>query len=76
MAMVLSSVSVKLRAGRLSSFWICFDRLVDLFDRHLQVAGDRLIVVLFQVGEVLVDHLHFEVVVAEDLRLDVQALLQ
>ena len=76
MAIVLSSVSVKLRAGRLSSFWISLTRLVDLLDRHLQVARDGLVVVLLEVVEVLVDDRELEVVGAEDLGLHEQALAE
>ena len=74
--MVLSSVSVKLRAGRLSSFWICLTASYTSSTVDLQVPRDRLVVVLLEVVEVLVDDGHLEVVVAEDLGLHVQALLE
>ena len=51
--------------------------LVDLLERLLQVAGDRLVVLLLQVGEVLGDDADHDVVVGADVaRLDQQALRQ
>ena len=52
------------------------DRLVDLFDRHLQVTRDGLVVVLLEVVEVLVDDRDVEVLGAEDLGLDEQTLAE
>jgi hypothetical protein len=37
--------------------------LVDLLERLLQVARDRLVVLLFEITEVALDHLHAQVVV-------------
>ena len=70
--MVFSSVSVKLRAGRLSRLLDFFDRFVDLFDRHLHVARDRLVIVLLQVVEVLLDDLHFHFFAAVHVGLHAQ----
>ena len=76
MAMVFSSVSVKLRAGTALELLDLLDGLVDLFDRRPSVARDGLVVVLLEVVEVVVDDRHLELVEAEHLGLDPQALAE
>ena len=76
MAMVFSSVSVKLRAGTALELLDLLDGLVDLLERDLEVAGDGLVVVLLEVVEVRVDDGDLELVEADDLGLNAQALVE